>query len=231
VDDDGNGFADCEDFGCSRSVLVSVCGMTEAGFCLDGADNDKDGTVDCDDSDCAVASACGGAPPPDGGMPNPPRMDVPAFDPAGHETGDERCGNMVDDDGDGRTDCDDEHCEYNPGVTVCAGPREVGDAACANGMDDDGNGFTDCEDFSCKQNPFVTVCMAESNDVLCSNGVDDDGNGFVDCDDFGCSRARTVSVCADSEAGFCLDEVDNDLDGDVDCADADCAAAAFCAGG
>jgi hypothetical protein len=67
--------------------------------------------------------------------------------------------------------------------------------------------------------------------VLCSNGVDDDGNGFVDCDDFGCSRARTVSVCADSEAGFCLDEVDNDLDGDVDCADADCAAAAFCAGG
>ncbi|MCA9558864.1 MAG: hypothetical protein KC583_09910, partial [Myxococcales bacterium] len=159
LDNDGNGFADCDDFGCSRNALVSACAEGEAGFCLDDVDNDGDGMTDCDDPDCDVAAACGGGPGPqtDGGV-RPPIGDIPPLTGEFHETGDERCSNGVDDDGDGRIDCDDRHCTYNPNVTVCPGARENSDALCSDGVNQDGNDFTDCDDFSCSQNPWVTVC-------------------------------------------------------------------------
>ncbi len=51
----------------------------------------------------------------------------------------EECGNGVDDDGDGATDCADPDC-----AAECGGAEE-----CGNGVDDDGDGATDCADPDC----------------------------------------------------------------------------------
>ena len=56
LDDDGNGFPDCEDFGCQSSEAVTACDATSernVRTCNDGFDDDGDGAVDCDDSGCA----------------------------------------------------------------------------------------------------------------------------------------------------------------------------------
>jgi hypothetical protein len=58
IDNDGNGYIDCNDNACSRNVLVGACQPSEAGFCTDLFDNDNDGLTDCEDPDCA--SVCGG---------------------------------------------------------------------------------------------------------------------------------------------------------------------------
>jgi len=74
VDNDCNGFIDCEDFGC-RNCGVSACVrdggvlQRDGGFCMcasersatacaDGNDNDCDGFVDCMDNDCAADMSC-----------------------------------------------------------------------------------------------------------------------------------------------------------------------------
>ncbi len=64
VDNDGNGYVDCDDFGCSRNPNVSVCRSPEDSdaACRDGRDNDGDSFFDCDDYDCSrnpSVSVCG----------------------------------------------------------------------------------------------------------------------------------------------------------------------------
>ena len=60
IDNDGNGFTDCDDFGCSRNPNVHVCNEAPAGdaentnaACQDGIDNDGNGFTDCDDWGCS----------------------------------------------------------------------------------------------------------------------------------------------------------------------------------
>ena len=95
VDDDDNGYADCDDFGCARNLAVFVCGA-KASFensptdCANGQDDDGDGRVDCDDPDCA----------------RNPFHDV--CPPIVHET---VCDDGKDNDQDGFTDCDDFDCK------------------------------------------------------------------------------------------------------------------------
>ena len=71
VDDDGDGFVDCEDQDCFRS---QACAEPSQEICDNGIDDDWDGTVDCGDSDCANFAGC--------------------------ETAAEVCNNGLDDDGD-----------------------------------------------------------------------------------------------------------------------------------
>ncbi|MFO0713133.1 MAG: hypothetical protein U0353_24975 [Sandaracinus sp.] len=76
IDNDGNGFPDCQDFSCRevleeivapdatgrpvptgrrRSPCLESVGADDANMranCMDGADNDRDGFVDCEDWDC-----------------------------------------------------------------------------------------------------------------------------------------------------------------------------------
>jgi Dictyostelium (slime mold) repeat len=54
----------------------------------------------------------------------------------------EVCGDGVDNDCDGRTDCEDENCAASP---ACDSKTEI----CGNCVDDDGNGLTDFEDPAC----------------------------------------------------------------------------------
>jgi hypothetical protein len=142
--------------------------------CDDGIDNDRDGLTDCDDEDCLDA-ACGEADagtrcglfPADGGEDAglrgacvPQEVD---------------CADGVDNDGDGRSDCEDPSCagvacdEADPSLNCGTGPLAGTDggepdggvgpgcfpreAACDDGLDDDGDSLTDCADPDCEALP------------------------------------------------------------------------------
>ena len=113
------------------------------------------------------------------------------------------CDDGVDNDNDGKTDCDDLSCSLGIGVTVCEPVRtntETTDATCKDGKDNDNDGKTDCDDPDCKDSTLVTVCDVtttgkEDNDVACQDGKDNDNNGYTDCNDFGCSKNAKVTVC------------------------------------
>ena len=144
---------------------------------------------------------------------------------AGVEEGDGACDNLVDDDGDGFTDCEDRDCSLtstvctpeDSAVTCADGKDQDGDGfidgsdddcsestveACTDGLDNDGNGFVDCGDWGCSQNEELELdCPKEDTDELCSDGVDNDGDPYVDCDDYDCSRSDSVSVCGGGGGG------------------------------
>jgi len=52
IDNDGDGFIDCEDLDCesNQNCLVEICN--------DGIDNDGDGFIDCEDLDCESDPDC-----------------------------------------------------------------------------------------------------------------------------------------------------------------------------
>jgi hypothetical protein len=245
IDNDCNGFFDCNDFACSRNVAVNIC--PDAGFvprdapafrdvqrvdsagcmrmgsessataCGDGIDNDCDGFVDCNDSNCSCVGTCPGA------LLNCTCM--------GAEDNNGACGDGVDNDCNNFRDCNDFSCSRNSAVSVCgdggvadAGARDVlsfRDAtrvdsagctmtgmentamACADGVDNDCDGFRDCDDRNCS---CIGACPAalngctcrgaEDSNTACGDGVDNDCNSFVDCRDFSCSRNTAVNVCA-----------------------------------
>ncbi len=120
--------------------------------CDDGIDNDKDGNIDCADSDCSGASNCDPPPPP------PPATE-----------GD--CRDGIDNDKDGLTDCQDPDCEGEPGARgeICEHPE----SSCDDGYDNDGDGAVDCKDSNCVG---VGVC---SSDALLSASFDSNSAGFT----------------------------------------------------
>ena len=66
------------------------------------------------------------------------------FDPTG-----EICDNEIDDNNNGKIDCDDESCKTNP---ICM------ETVCDDGKDDEGDGLVDCDDPDCKNN---WLCMSK----------------------------------------------------------------------
>ncbi|GGD35806.1 MULTISPECIES: hypothetical protein [Flavobacterium] len=52
IDDDGDGFIDCDDFDCNESPFCAV------EICNNGIDDDGDGFIDCDDFDCNDFPGC-----------------------------------------------------------------------------------------------------------------------------------------------------------------------------
>jgi len=120
----------------------------------------------------------------------------------GCPAGSEICGNGVDDDLDGLTDCEEPLCRCGD-VELCDG-----------GIDEDLDGFTDCEDSDCA---LADGC----SETVCDDAVDDDLDGLTDCEDQDCD---VTGVCVEA----CEDGRDNDADGLVDCEDADCVDAPSC---
>jgi len=90
----------------------------------------------------------------------------------------EVCDNLVDDDGDGVTDCDDADCLADEG---CLTPSEV----CLNFEDDDGDGLTDCFDPDCDSVPDCAggACSLENvffdDPESCDPGYTCAFNGFM----------------------------------------------------
>jgi hypothetical protein len=87
------------------------------------------------------------------------------------------CGDGIDNDQDGDTDCADSECAGRP---VCCVPvPEI----CSDMVDQDCDGLVDCADPNCAGDPACCVPAPED----CANMRDDDCDGLIDCVDPNCS--------------------------------------------
>ncbi len=174
--DDGDGLVDCGDADCFDSPRCVAGGEEERTDqrCSDWIDNDGDGTVDCEDPDCGAEfiTVCRGSwngrPAGAGHGIGPGHEDIPTLDgdmsvedlsgrggDVDGERNDYTCSDGVDNDADGRTDCQDFGCRFDPSVSVCANSPGVrfsvvtGVAASLRIQetpDIDGDGFTEYTD-------------------------------------------------------------------------------------
>ncbi|TNF32662.1 MAG: hypothetical protein EP329_09500 [Deltaproteobacteria bacterium] len=100
------------------------------------------------------------------------------------------CGDTVDNDTDGKTDCADADCFFDSDCVP-----EI----CTDGIDNDNDGLTDCDDDEIDPATNVArcpahLCIAE----VCDSGVDDDGDGMTDCDDNECATFVSTTDPADT---------------------------------
>lgn len=233
IDNDGNGFIDCNDFSCSMSDDTTITDYCEnlpsedtLEACMDGEDNDGNGFTDCADFSCqrsttpAISEYCASI----------------------LENTLEKCTDGIDNDGNGFTDCDDNSCRFaRPADPVEAemlsNACESSFGSCTDGRDNNRNGFVDCSDFSCRFVSFQLVGRCDDADRCpsgltcfrgscidavspCQEGADPGGNytifGAMFPDDLTLEERRAFVVAS------CTDGLDNDADGFVDCDDWDC---------
>lgn len=145
-DDDGDGLTDCADADCFDADVCHAGGSEERSpqACSDHVDNDGDGATDCDDQDCQqagitycegswgqgqMASSGQGAQYLDAIPELGEGMSVEDLvgrgDDANGERTDEVCSDGIDNDEDGRIDCADFGCRFDPQVTVCRGSAGI----------------------------------------------------------------------------------------------------------
>lgn len=110
IDDDGNGFADCDDPACAEAT---VCADE---ICDNEVDDDADGRIDCDDRECNGDPACGGDGDADGDADG---------DGDGDSDGDADGDGDGDADGDGDGDSDGDPCD--PFTEECDFPCDSND--------------------------------------------------------------------------------------------------------
>lgn len=198
----------------SSAGCFTLVGPPPAGYerdelaCADERDNDQDGRVDCEDSDCLMGGFCGVQIP----IIPPPNQPENTFD---------LCSDGVDNDDNGKFDCGDTNCQSI--MELCCSV-EIDDASCSDRIDNDGNGFADCADFSCRNNRFVTVCEVESS---CTDRIDNDGDRDTDCNDSDCA---TNAACLPPPEGDCTNGADDNHDGKTDCSDVSCYSNPACLG-
>lgn len=109
--------------------------------------------------------------------------------------GESNCADGIDDEGDGRVDCEDPDCLRDP---ACAHLLQnelpaVSESDCGNAIDDDKDGATDCVDEDCLSDAACAhlTGLIEGN---CSDGRDgSDRDGLSDCADPDC---RDDPACA-----------------------------------
>jgi len=218
-----------------RFYPVPAAAPAPVEICTDGIDNDKDGKIDCADSDCLGISGCGaeglsttcsdgfdddgdgfidcadaecnGRQGPGGGTCQYPESN---------------CQDNYDNDGDGLIDCNDPNCSGQPGCQVI--PEN-----CTNGIDDDGDGMIDCGDPDCLGQQGPGGCVCQATETTCNDGCDNDRDGLIDCRDPHCvGRTGPGGITCEATETRCTDGGDNDGDGLTDCADSDCASNPAC---
>ena len=149
IDNDKDSVADCADNDCKESAQCKPDGRPENtnARCRDWVDNDEDGVTDCDDQDCQteLISACEGswdaalrksAPnakttvKSSSSSVNTSGAQMSSGDPldligAGTDQDGERndylCSDGIDNDNDGKIDCEDPGCQFDGSVQVCRG--------------------------------------------------------------------------------------------------------------
>ncbi|MFO1462440.1 MAG: Calx-beta domain-containing protein [bacterium] len=178
--------------------------------------------------------------PVQAGLGSPAEADVTIKD------NDENCTNGVDDNGNGKADCQDSQCSSLPsciedcndgldndqdGFTDCADTGDCGSAPgcfeiCNNGIDDDNNTLTDCFDSACSADPNCTDPTGDFDGDGVANGSDNctqaSNPGQEDTD------ADGVGNACDNFEDDCTNGVTDDGDADVDCADSNCASDPAC---
>ncbi|MEC9071919.1 MAG: hypothetical protein VX938_06040 [Myxococcota bacterium] len=137
ADEDGDGLADCADSDCSKDPACAPDGGSENtnARCSDWVDNDDNGAVDCDDVACqgsdipacqgswdlGTAGASASADLPGSGE----GIELESLIGTGGDNDGERsdlaCSDGIDNDDDGRVDCEDAGCRFSPDVLICRG--------------------------------------------------------------------------------------------------------------
>lgn len=139
-------------------------------------------------------------------------------------TGDEVCGDGLDNDCDGKVDGD-----MGRVLEVCNGRDDDCDGVSDEGFDLN-NSMINCGTCGNACDMSSQYCNGGAcerrSELDCGNGIDDDGNGQVDCADPGCAVAACGMGClctgGTKREQLCEDGADNDGDSQPDCADPDC---------
>ena len=156
---------DCNDYDASINP-----GADE--ICDDGKDNDCDGDIDCDDSDCD--SECNTCTDADGDgyyaeSEFGTQVDCNDYDASINHGADEICDDGKDNDCDGDIDCDDSDC----------------DSECNTCMDSDSDGYyaqsgcgtpVDCNDYDDSIHPNATEIPNDGKDNDCDGKIDNQDN-------------------------------------------------------
>lgn len=145
------------------------------------------------------------------------------------------CQDGIDNDGNGKLDCDDEGCKD---FAFCAAPEDGKEntlIACQDKIDNDGDGKIDCNDDDCK---IFDICKsstlpAENTEETCKDNIDNDGNGKIDCEEISC---LVFEQCAGSKIEentyeLCTDNIDNNGNGKIDCEEISCKSFDICIDG
>jgi hypothetical protein len=123
----------------------------------------------------------------------------------------EVCDDNMDNDLDGKTDCDDMDCAAD---VACLPPDLCMGVMC------DMPPMSECDGTSAVT--YMAVGTCNSADGMCS---------YAEATRTDCAAQMMLCMagaCVAPPAEVCNDNTDNDLDGDIDCADADCAGSPLC---
>ena len=142
----------------------------------------------------------------------------------------ELCKDGVDNDNNGKTDCQEDSCKE---FIFCQSSTDLvpenTEALCKDGIDNDNNGKKDCQEDSCKtfdscQPPAEPV--PENTEALCKDGIDNDNNGKTDCQEDSCKNYNNCKTSVESKPEntkeLCSDGLDNDNNGYKDCREDSC---------
>ncbi|MEK7116101.1 MAG: hypothetical protein AAB879_01770, partial [Patescibacteria group bacterium] len=89
------------------------------------------------------------------------------------------CADALDNDLDGKVDCQDTGC------STAVSCQENNDPNCTDGIDNNVNGLIDCQEASCRAGPYGGCALSEAG--KCGDGKDNNGNGLLDCADLACA--------------------------------------------
>ena len=149
------------------------CTLPPETKCANKLDDDKDGQIDCLDTDCAKDLACTATP-----------------------TAELNCTDKIDNDKDGKLDCLDTDCAKDLACTA----TPTAELNCTDKLDNDKDGKLDCLDTDCAKDaacaPVGTV------ETKCTDKLDDDKDGKIDCADSDCV-GKAGCVCTATEALAC----------------------------